>query len=78
MTEKAINILIENIRQRITLPLRTIPKNQAGKYNHKAITTIKKMKAETINRSTASIYSKYRSARNKNLISTPHSNSIAT
>ena len=69
--------LPEKVRQRITLPLCTNPENQAARYNHKAITTIKKIKADTKNRSTASIYTKHHPARDKKLISIPHSNSIA-
>ena len=69
--------LPEKIRQRITLPLRTNPENQAVRYNHKAIAAMKKAKTDPINRSTAYMYSKLHPAVNKNLISIPHSNSIA-
>ena len=68
--------LPEKVWQRITPPLCSTSENQASKYNYKAIATMKK--ADTITRSTASIYSKHYLARNEKLILIPHSNLIAT
>jgi hypothetical protein len=79
MTVKAINIfMLKWSGNGPHYPCALPPRNQAGRYNHKTITTIKKIKAGAINRSTASTYSKHYLARDKNRISIPHSDLVAT
>jgi len=85
---KTYTYLTEKVRQRITLPLCTIPEKQADKYNNMPISAMKKRKMNAIHRTTAYIYSNiirqppiYKTTaikKNKNLISIPHSDLIAT